>query len=80
MKIDVKLYATLRMYAPPDNELGESFPLNLSIGTISNALTKLKIPSEKAKIIMVNGIRISDTEMQLNEGDLLVIFPPIGGG
>ncbi|MDF1539345.1 MAG: MoaD/ThiS family protein [Candidatus Thorarchaeota archaeon] len=80
MKIDVKLYATLRIYAPPGNELGEPFPLDLNIGTIQEALKVLKIPAEKAKIIMLNGIQTPDIETHLNDGDLLVIFPPIGGG
>ncbi len=32
------------------------------------------------KIVMVNGIRISDLNINLEEDDLIVMFPPIGGG
>ncbi len=80
MKVDVKLYATLRSYAPMNLEIGESFPLELDIGSVDEVLSKLKIPSEKAKIIMINGIRVVDTSQLMKDGDLLVIFPPIGGG
>lgn len=80
MQIDVKLYATLRSYAPSSLEIGESFPLFLKEGSVEEALHKLKIPPEKAKIIMVNGIRVEDTTHLMQDGDLLVVFPPIGGG
>lgn len=80
MKVDVKLYATLKTYAPKDLEIGESFPLELEHGTIREALEKIGIPMEKAKIIMINGIRVPGVDVTLKNGDLLVIFPPIGGG
>ena len=80
MKVDVKLYATLKAYAPKHIEIGESFSLELDTGSINEALSKLKIPSERAKIVMVNGIRVDDNSELMKDGDLLVIFPPIGGG
>ena len=80
MKVDVKLYATLRSYGPAGLEVGESFPLALDEGSVEEALMKLSIPPEKAKIIMVNGIRVEDNSQLMEDGDLLVVFPPIGGG
>ncbi len=80
MQIDVKLYATLKSYAPSNLEIGESFPLILEGGSVDEALQKLNIPPEKAKIIMINGIRVEDTSQLMKDGDLLVVFPPIGGG
>jgi hypothetical protein len=36
MKILVKLYATLRKFAPPDNELGEFFEVEFNGATINS--------------------------------------------
>ena len=47
--------------------------------TIENVLEKLHIPKEEAKIIFVN--RLHQTlDYELQNNDLLVIFPPVGGG
>ncbi|MHA1770501.1 MAG: MoaD/ThiS family protein [Candidatus Thorarchaeota archaeon] len=80
MRINVKLYATLRQFAPTDLEIGEAFPLELHEGTVGEAIDRLGIPEEKVTIIMVNGVRTQDHSHQLQDGDLLVLFPPVGGG
>ncbi len=75
----MKLYATLSKYLP-DTEFGEEEIIQVSEGkTIENVLEQLHIPKEDAKIIFVN--RLHQTlDYELQNNDLLVIFPPVGGG
>ena len=78
--VQVKLYATLRRFAPEDVELGKAFPLEIQPATIDGVLKTLGIGAENAKIIMVNGIRVNDLNHELSSDDMIVIFPPVGGG
>lgn len=80
MNIAVKLYATLRQYAPEDTEIGGVFHVELEEATLGDLLAELGIAEEKAKIIMLNGVRVSSLNRNLEEGDMVVIFPPVGGG
>ena len=80
MLVNVKLYATLRKFAPNDVEIGESFPIEIDEATINAVLERLQIDKEQAKIIIVNGTRISKLEYALSSNDTIVIFPPVGGG
>jgi molybdopterin converting factor small subunit len=80
MPINVKLYATFRRFAPPETGLGESFSLDIENKNISEVIDLLKIPIEKGVIVMVNGIRITDLNHLVQDNDLIVIFPLLGGG
>ncbi|MHA3962904.1 MAG: MoaD/ThiS family protein [Candidatus Thorarchaeota archaeon SMTZ1-45] len=80
MNVFVKLYATLRRFAPDDVELGGTFLVEIDTPTINGVLKSLGISAEQAKIIMVNGIRITDYNHNLSPNDTIVIFPPVGGG
>ncbi|MFX0134550.1 MAG: MoaD/ThiS family protein [Candidatus Hodarchaeota archaeon] len=80
MQVFVKLYATLRKFAPAGTDIGESFTVNLEKGIVSELIDRLGIPENQARIILINGIRVSDMEEKLKPDDLIVIFPPIGGG
>jgi len=74
MKITVKLFATLR-------EMGEKEAIhNIDAGTIPKDIIEgLGIPLKDVAIIMVNGRRVSEGT-ELKDGDVLAIFPPVGGG
>ncbi len=80
MKVFVKLYATLRKFAPPDNELGEFFEVELNGATISDLIEQLGFTQEQARIVFVNDNQTSDLLSTLRNGDRVVIFPPVGGG
>ncbi len=74
MKITVKLFATLRDYGENISEIEVSenaIPLDV--------IKLMSIPVEDVSIIMVNGRRLMES-IQLNEGDVLALFPPVGGG
>lgn len=79
MKIRLKLYATLRKYLP-NSKLGEEITIELSpSSTVEDVIEKLGMDEEQAKIILVNGNH-KDLGYKLKDNDLLVIFPPVGGG
>ncbi len=76
----MRLYASLRRFAPEGTQLGESFSLNLTKGTTNEIISVLGIPEDEASIVLVNGLRQQDLGKQLQKDDLIVIFPPLGGG
>ncbi len=79
MKIQVKLYATLRRHIP-NLELGEAKTFEVKEkATIEELIELLRIEKNEAKIILVNGVK-KDLSYTMQENDLIVIFPPIGGG
>ena len=80
MQVDVKLYATLRRLAPKGVEVGEAFRVAFEGNRVSDLLQTLNIMPAQAKIVMRNGERVTDMDEELSEGDLVVIFPPVGGG
>ncbi len=80
MKIQVKLYATLQHYAPSGTELGKAFEIQFEGFTITDLIHHLGFKIDYAKIIMVNGTRTIEMDTQLHDNDLVVIFPPVGGG
>ena len=78
--VNVKLYAGLRKFAPDDNELGAFFQIDLQGNTVNDLIKKLGIKEAQVQIVMINGERIIEYDQALEEDDLVVIFPPIGGG
>ena len=79
MKIEVKLFATLRDYLPKGSSLF-SCTMEIAQGTrVSDVLSTLHIPEDLSKIILVNGIH-GKVDQILKEGDVLSVFPPVAGG
>ena len=76
IKVTVKFFAMLREYGPKEEIL--TIPENSEIKLL---FKKYQIPKEPRKtIIMVNGIPHKDQNTILKDGDIVSIFPPIGGG
>ena len=74
--VTVKFFATLRQYGPEKEVL--SIPENSQVKILFD---KYNIPKdERRAIILVNGRPHKDLNTVLKEGDLISIFPPIGGG
>ncbi len=80
MKVSVKLYATLRKFAPPKTDIGESFEVEFKGTTISDLIEQLGFTQELARIVFVNDNQTSDLLSPLRDGDKVVMFPPVGGG
>lgn len=79
MEIEVKLFATLRDYLPKGSD---RFSCKLALdgrARVKDILSKLKIPDEIPKIILVNGVHGKNDQV-IKEGDVVSIFPPVAGG
>jgi molybdopterin converting factor small subunit len=79
VQVQVKLFATLRRFAP-DVPPGKVCAVDLPDGaTLQDLVNRLGIPSEETKVAFVNG-RAQEMDFVLKPGDEVGIFPPIGGG
>ncbi|MGD1994967.1 MAG: MoaD/ThiS family protein [Anaerolineae bacterium] len=79
MTVSVKLFATLRRHYP-ELEIGEAMPVEIEEeATVRDLLRQLQLPEDQVKIVFANGI-VREADHQLEEGDKLGIFPPVGGG
>jgi molybdopterin synthase sulfur carrier subunit len=74
MHVTVKLFATLRKdrFDEKDLELTDGV-------TAGEIIDRFGIPATEVTLIFING-RHSALEAKLAEGDILALFPPIGGG
>ena len=72
--IEVRLFATLRE--------GRGKILKLDAANISVAgdiVNLLEIPAEEVAILLINGFH-QKPETPVKDGDIVAIFPPVGGG
>ncbi len=79
VRVTVKLFATLREYAPSGSARE---PLRAEIrdgGSVTDLVRILHIPKDLPRIVMVNS-RPASLESALEEGDTVSLFPAIGGG
>ena len=78
MKVQVKVFATLRKYAPAESVQKDG--LELAEGaTIRQVLQQLGVPEPEVAFVFVNSKRHKLDE-PLSDGDELGIFPPMAGG
>lgn len=78
MKIELRLYASLRVYMPEVNST--TVIVDIGQGTrIRELLEQFKVPADSIKIIFLNGVHAKGDEI-LKEGDRIGVFPPIAGG
>lgn len=76
ISVTVKFFATLRQYGPDKEIL--TIPVNSEVKLLFD---KYNIPNdERRAIILVNGRPHKELKTILKDGDLISIFPPIGGG
>jgi sulfur carrier protein ThiS len=84
MKIQLKLFATLTAYLPPEARRAGAAELELEPGTTVGALIGRRgLPRPLCTMVLVNGVFLATAELDarvLEEGDVLAIWPPVGGG
>ena len=79
MHVQVKLFATLRHYAP-SAAIGHPFEVDLAEGaTVADLIHHLSLPAEEVKMVYVNA-RARPEDWRLGSGDEIGLFPLIGGG
>jgi len=77
MKLELKLFATLRPYLKGACEDGVlEMPEE---ATVTDVIERMKLPEEQVRLIFVNG-RHAGRDQVLRPGDRVGIFPPVGGG
>ena len=79
MKVEVRLFANLAKLLPPGSQKKRATMTVKKGRTVDDLLGKLNIPPRVTNIVMVNGVH-QDRETELNEGDVVSVFPPIAGG
>ena len=79
MKVEIRLFANLAKLLPPGSQKKRAAMTVRKGATVSDLLDKLDVPEKITNIVMVNGVHKNrDTELQ--EGDVVSVFPPIAGG
>lgn len=79
IKVEVRLFATLRRYGPQAQEGG---PIVLSLppgAPVRQLFEALGMPQDIVKTVFVNGI-VREESYALADGDQVGLFPPIAGG
>lgn len=78
-RVEVRLFATLRQYAPQQG-LGEALQMDVSgETTVADMIDRLQIPEKEVKRIFVNYRAVLPTHV-LQDGDRVSIFPLVAGG
>ena len=76
IEVTVKFFAMLRQYGPAKETI--IIPKD---STVELIFKRYQIPKDvQQTIIIVNGRPHKNLETVLNDGDIISIFPPIGGG
>ncbi len=79
MRVTVKLFATLTRFKS-GAKAGRPFEVDLPDGAVvKDLIDQLMIPAEETKIVFINNI-IRENDAKLNDGDVVGMFPPVGGG
>ena len=84
MQVEVRMFMEYRQYLPEDAVEGKT-QVTVEEGiTVDGLLTQLGIPLDEPKILVINGISHgacgSVPGHKLKDGDVVSIFPPVGGG
>lgn len=84
MNVELRMFMKFKQYLPADSSRGIAI-VSLNEGaTVEDLLTTLHVPVDELKLVIINGISrgISDAvnSERLNDGDVVAIFPPSGGG
>ncbi len=78
MRIEIRLYATLRRFSPGAQE-GTLFIDVPQGATAAEAIATAGVDAGQVHLLMING-RNSPFEQTLVEGDRIGLFPAVGGG
>lgn len=74
INIEIRYFATLRRNGLKKEVL--TFEEGISV---SKVLSEILIEEKDVAILLVNGIKVS-FDKELKDGDIVALFPPVGGG
>jgi sulfur carrier protein ThiS len=84
MKITLKLFASLASYLPPADRRAGKIQVEAPPGsTVADLIARHGLPPALCTLVLVNGQFVAQGEQGrqvLGEGDVLAIWPPVGGG
>ena len=84
MKIEIKLFVSLRKYLPAEYSKQDSFVLEIDDDeTTSQLIERFNIPVELAHLIMINGVYVTPEDRVkpiFREDDVFAVWPPVAGG
>lgn len=79
MHVTVKLFATLVRFKD-GTRAGKPFEMELPEGAaVQDLIDTLKIPPQETHVVFINNI-IEEHQSKLKDGDVVGLFPPVGGG
>ena len=79
MHITVKLFATL-IHFKNDSRTGKPFEVELPDSSlVKDLINLLNIPPQETHVVFINNI-IEEHDSKLKDGDVVGLFPPVGGG
>ena len=80
MQITIRLLANYRRYLPEDHDAQAGYVRQVPAGSrVGDVLDELPIPMGDAYTFLVNG-RHAEQEQALQAGDIVSVFPAMGGG
>ena len=72
--IEVRFFATLR------EDRGKIAEIDAEeVSTAGELIRRFEIPAEEVSILLINGFH-SKPEDPVKDGDVISLFPPVGGG
>jgi sulfur-carrier protein len=74
MEIEVRYFATFRK-----NNINKETMIFIDEATVGDVLKQAGIEEKELAILLVNGIKVNQTK-KLSHGDIVSLFPPVGGG
>jgi sulfur-carrier protein len=79
MPLQIRLFATLRRFAP-GYDPHKGLALEISPGTtLAQVIQHLSLPPEDVTLILVDGVH-QQPDFQLQGHERVAFFPPVGGG
>lgn len=83
MQVDVRLFANLRDRFPATDRGRGRMELDPG-ATLTDLIDRLEIPRAQAQMVLVNGEQAprgaARAKLELADGDVVAIFPPLAGG
>jgi molybdopterin converting factor small subunit len=79
VRVEVRLFATLRQYLPPDGRDGSAVVDVPDGSSARDVARRLGIPLDLERVMLVNG-RDADPDRPLAPHDVITLFPPLVGG